>query len=230
MFMPPYQEILENHLKPQYPLPPPNQQENSKAGAAGSPKVIASMTSPRSVTGLESSQKMTATESNNRTHPCLSGPAATSLPTKLWVCLLADTFRRKNMTSSYREKWHQLSSLSSVNTNMQLHIRLKWSEVRPWKGAGIYHIVQLCSVITCTCYQDAVWLCSEGRAKLVTTDIAKKQNKTKPNPKTNSNSNNKAKQNKTIPSPTPQKWCCFLPCLPEILVSWVTPGRQISAK
>lgn len=185
---------------------------------------------------------MTATESSNRTLPCLSGPAATSVPAKWWVCLLADTCGRKNMTSSYWEKWHQLSSLSSVNTNMQLHIRLKWSEVRPRKGAGIYHTVQLCSVITCTCYQDAVWLCSEGRAKLVITDITKK-NKPTNQPKTKQQQQTPTtlkltatattKPNQTIPSPnpgTPQKWRCFLPCLPEILLSWVTPGRQISAK
>lgn len=167
---------------------------------------------------------MTATESSNRTLPCLSGPAATSVPAKWWVCLLADTCGRKNMTSSYWEKWHQLSSLSSVNTNMQLHIRLKWSEVRPWKGAGIYHTVQLCSVITCTCYQDAVWLCSEGRAKLVITDITKKQtnqptkNKTTTttnpnNPKTNSNSNNKTKPNHPKPKSKNPTEMALLPSL-----------------
>ena len=57
-------------------------------------------TSWRSIIKLEKYPKRTATESNIGTLPCLSGLAATAVATKLWLCLLADTFRRKNVPSS----------------------------------------------------------------------------------------------------------------------------------
>lgn len=145
---------------------------------------------------------MTATESNIGTFR-LSDPAATAVSTKLRVCLLAATFRRKkNVPSHWREKWHQLSSLSSANSSVQLHPTQNPnpSQVPAWKGVGIYR--------TESSYR--LRLLPGACPALFWSWI---QDMTLPS--------------KTNPNPQPPQQPCFLRCFSEILLLQFSPGREI---
>lgn len=115
---------------------------------------------------------------------------------------------------------------------MQLHIRLKWSKVRPWKGVGIYHTQCSCAQLSLApvtrrlfgsvlkpelSLLQKTWHCSPKNPK---TNINNDKKQNKKHTATHKKAQYKNTQKKL------QQWC-FLPCFSEILLFWDNSGKQI---